>query len=590
MHLVKGNSIPYIFTFQIPAISKEHLRKFSKEEFTDILLALNCDLKICELKEFIPINDVLSKEFEVILNEKDKNKNSVLLLDLLEEKFGIGDLSRLFYQLYQVLGKQNVNNIDAICFAINDFKKIEIGDEENNNKGYAYLDEIIKLCEEKNIAVVHIPEAEIGHPRFIKNGKYEAIKLPPLKIIAKKDNREEEERTKIQMSDLDILFGHFEIEINNKQFHTNAIFSLDKINSNPSIVNSIKKQISIKIQGDDYKIWASGWKGSEINLLASKVVDNDKARIITSYKNRKKENVPILMLYDVLSDCYDIKKDIVDFEKISSAVYVIGIAKYKNYKELPGRQVDFLISTNFEHFKPPCKYCENHVSLAKGNSIIDFTNLTNEYNSFDTFSFWEFVSLNNEFYSANHFVPERTKYHYNFLINCKKIFPDYSFCIATRIKNKLTVTGIKPSWIDHIMCPDDPETLDFVETLNSVLSIKGKVLAIPRDAINKYNASAPESKKDVEEYLEKCHDLKIGSHNKNIIIFDQAAHRFTTLSKLRQICNNDYKWKLLTIFLFINRIDKNKLMGFKDELVHYFLDLYYWGDQPRSYDECFCHK
>ena len=112
---------------------------------------------------------------------------------------------------------------------------------------------------------------------------------------------------------------------------------------------------------------------------------------------------------------------------------------------------------------------------------------------------------------------------------------------------------------------------------------KDDVVVLPRDLLNSVAGrhvdanlfTSPESKGLVDRL-----------QGRNVLIVDQAAHHFRTLSALRSVCEY-FDCVVLAFAAFVDRTDRDIKMG---EYLHdsHYVALYSWPCLPRLAYECQC--
>ena len=205
--------------------------------------------------------------------------------------------------------------------------------------------------------------------------------------------------------------------------------------------------------------------------------------------------------------------------------------------------------------------------------------------TFDSFSFWNLVASDDKFYSVGHWPSPTTKYHYQFRVRTLPLFTVHSHGLALRLRNLLNNKGIFAPWVHRIVCLDEEESNLLAAALARTLNLQARkpVIAIPRD---KFRFIAG---KQVDQQFVRWFETKYRRSSlldKNVIIVDQAAHHFKTLSALKSICQR-FGATVLSFAVFLDRTAQ----GF--ELVEYlpsthYVRLYSWPSGPKMAYECEC--
>ena len=140
------------------------------------------------------------------------------------------------------------------------------------------------------------------------------------------------------------------------------------------------------------------------------------------------------------------------------------------------------------------------------------------------------------------------------------------------------------SWLDTILCPDEREAIRFAELISKeiVTSNSIEIIKIPRDYFGKITrGSIP---KDLKEYLSEHYEEKV-LERRNILIVDQAAHHFVTLSALKFLS----EFFDATILAFVVLIDRMYPLDLGEVLPDSrYIPLYRWPWPPYKGDLCPC--
>ena len=263
-------------------------------------------------------------------------------------------------------------------------------------------------------------------------------------------------------------------------------------------------------------------------------------------------------------------------------IAVIGIGRYKDAPVLPNVEYHSYLDTSYEAFKADesaCGFCRQDVPSITG---FDFTQFEREIKKFDPYTFWALVGQNPNYFSVGHWPSDRTPNHFYFRILTDEVFRSHSYGLAIRIRNVLHASsGVLPGWIGKIVCIVDEESYRLSVAVASVLGLKKEdVVALPRELLN-----AVVGKQIQAELLPQLKDFGDRLQRQNVLIIDQAAHHFRTLSALRNVCEY-YECVVLAFAVFVDRTDRD----IKGEYLHdsHYVALYSWPCLPRRAYECQC--
>jgi hypothetical protein len=232
---------------------------------------------------------------------------------------------------------------------------------------------------------------------------------------------------------------------------------------------------------------------------------------------------------------------------------------------------------------PSCRFChqEGIEKVIDGEHFEDYARKIEHFNSF---TFWEFVSQDRSFYEVGHWASDRTPNHYQFRIMAAPIFRRFSYDLSIRLRNILRKSGIAPAWVRKIVCTEGEESTALSLALAEVLGLSSKdVIRIPRKFFG--SIAGKELGADLLQYIDsqyKGETLK----RQNVLIVDQAAHHFRTLSSLRSVCEY-YDCVVLGFLVFVDRTDAALSLGEYLPDSHY-VALYSWPATPHMSHECPC--
>jgi len=452
---------------------------------------------------------------------------------------------------------------------------------------------LIPSCKNKNIGLILLSDDKTFKPIVLCQGNLPSLREMPALSPSIAGKRQEETTKRLSTeeieADFQVLFGHFEVEIvDGAAFHLPAIASVKKLARNSTFTKQIKDDASHILSSSNFNIFTHGIPGGGINELALAVAEGDTKKICNPNMVRAYDGGPILILCDFLCQLYPIEATIRDIRvKNKNHIAVIGIAQYKNIPELNGVEYLSYIETNYltspSSDLANCSFCIQNEPYIQGDHFEFFAR---EVKQFDKLTFWEFIKQNTKFYKVGHWISNRTPNHYLFTIEADPIFKRHSYGLAFRMRNIIESNKINSSWIKKIVCTADPELSSLSIAVSEVLGLQQKdVIRIPRKFIT--SISGKQIVPELKDYIKDEYGKDI-LRNRNVLILDQAAHHFKTMSSLRAICEY-YDCTVLAFSVFLDRTDTALTLG---EYLHdsNYFTLYSWPVPPRRAYECPCLK
>jgi len=448
------------------------------------------------------------------------------------------------------------------------------------------------ICKENKIVLILSSDDPRFSPIVISRGRLpSALKLSPL-LTTERYSQKSETRDEVLSEDriaslFQIIYGHFEVNVKDKIYHVSAIASVKKLAHNQIFLRQLNNDIFKKLGDENFRIFTFGINGGGMDELAFKLVEGQVERLWDESKLDVKDDRPVALITDFLSQRYPIEHTINQFKKTSaSAIVVVCIAKCLDAPALDGTPSISYIDTNYTSadtnaLKNDCKFCKQGVQPIKGDYFDE--SIRNIY-EFDAFTFWEFIAQNSTYHKVGHWPSNRTSNHYLFRILTKPIFKHHGFGLALRLRNILDSKNIVPTWIKKIVCTEGEESYILSLNLAEILGLRPKdVVRIPRKYFS--SIAGKQIGEGLVEYLESMYGedtLK----QRNVIIVDQAAHHFKTLSALKNICEY-YDCTVLAFAVFIDRADPALSLGeYLPESL--YIALYSWPVPPRRSYECPC--
>lgn len=380
------------------------------------------------------------------------------------------------------------------------------------------------------------------------------------------------------------VFGHFEIVSSEKTFHSNIIVSVKKIADDEKIITALQHDF-IQATGDsNFTLVPFGIPGGGMDILSMRLLDADLGRLLLP-KDQPVKKKSFVIFCDVLSQAYPIGETI-------AALRVAGaekIAIFSITEAHPAPDIDiepkiyipshYITSSDIEG----CGFCRQGVEVIKGEYFDDYVR---KLRHFDSYTFWELISQDESFFNVGHWPSNRTPNHYQFRFLAKSIFLTHSFGLSVRLKNLVEERSILPRWVKKIVCTEGEESGLLSMALSEAIGLtRDDVIKIPRKLFSSIAG------KEIDEKLIAYIDSTYGADSikrQNVIIVDQAAHHFRTMTGLRDICEY-YGCTVLAFAVFIDRTEPDFSLGEYLYDSHY-ITLYSWPFPPRRNFECPCVK
>jgi hypothetical protein len=559
-------------------ISSDAYRKL----FSSIDKSIASRMTFPKPKELRISSDVMSlaKELKGILSSTRKGKCHTLLVEMLDKEADSHTYDDLCDGIYLALTDKNATHPWCITIAVSNHKGCQ--------ESVLLEKRLIPFCKSKNIGLIMLSDDPKFRPAILCQGKLRPMgELPPLSVIIREETKKRLTTDEIE-AEFQVLFGHFEVDMNNSAFHVPAIAAVKKLARNAVFVKQLKDDVSQILSASKFTILTFGIPGGGINELAIALADGDTKKICDPQKIREHDGNPILILCDFLCPVYPIEATIRDIRaKNDKQIAMVGIARYRNFPDLPGTQSLSYIDTNYWAVPASelaqCIFCKQNVQSIKGEHFEFFARAIKQ---FDPLTFWEFINQSASFYKVGHWVSTRTPNHYLFTIVADPIFKRHSYGLAVRLRNIIESNKIHSSWIRKIVCTSGEESTALSIAVSEVLGLQQKdVIRIPRKFFNSIAG------KQIDPELQKYITAEYGDNvlnRRNVLIIDQAAHHFKTMSSLRDICEY-YDCTVMAFAVFLDRTDTALSLG---EYLHdsNYFPLYSWPVPPRRAHECPCIK
>lgn len=448
---------------------------------------------------------------------------------------------------------------------------------------------LVPECRLKNVGLILLSLGASAKPKVLCQGALSVVGDLP-ELGSSKASSPEHYQSQLSTEEIaklfQSLFGHFEIQIGGSIFHIPCVASVRRLAHTADFVSQLKYDVSNLIATSHYAVLPFGLQGGGIDELSLGLVEGDATRV--ARKGTEVSNLhcdSIVILCDFLSQHYPLANEVERIKKSGiTKLGVVGIGRFLDAPILEGIPTLWYLDHPYKSIavgKTVCPFCEQGVIPI---ACDHFDAFARALNVFEPFTFWEFVSQREDFLRVGHWASDRTPNHYHFRIITDPVFRLYSYGLSIRLKNALQAKGILPGWIGKIVCTDGEESFRLSIALAEVLGLRDSdVIAIPR----KFFASiaGKEIDTDLQKHIESSYGENQLRHS-NVVIVDQAAHHFKTLSALKNICEY-YDSVVLAFAVFIDRTNSALWLG---EYLHdtHYVPLYSWPVSPRRAYECAC--
>lgn len=548
-------------------------------QFIDVSPASNIALEPAREFRLSPSSiKPLADRFASALSAKRKVECRALLLEMLDSEADVHAYDDLCEAIHLAIRSPGVTGPQAIVIAVSNSKIFQDSLLLNRR--------LLPECERKRIGLILLSFADEVVPLILCQGNLPVSgELDALQHSGTSAPQEALRRLSLEeiTAEFQLLFGHFEVGFGGAVFHVPAIASVRRLAVNLTFVNQLRSEISDVVR-PGYAIMPLGIPGGGILELALSVVDGDSTRLVDVVDSRSLNTNALLILCDFLAPIYSI--DSLVREARSRGVKEVAVASIARYQDAPSLDVPTMsyLKTNYVTTRVPdsvCRFCEQGVPAVRRDHFDAFAR---EVREFEPFTFWEFVSQSPDFVRIGHWPSDRTPNHYLFRIMTDPIFKQHRYGVAIRLRNALASRGVLPDWVRKIVCTEGEESSILSTTLAQELGLRDQdVVRIPRKFFD--SIAGKELDQELTRYIDTNYGANVLSHQ-NVLIVDQAAHHFGTLSALRQICAF-YDCIVLAFAVFIDRADTALSLG---EYLHdcHYVALYSWPVPPRRAWECVC--
>lgn len=528
----------------------------------------------------------LAKEIVKLLSGKRIKKCHTLLVEMLDREVDVRIYDDLCNAIHLALTDENATQPPwCITIAVSNCAAF---------RESLFLECRLKpTCEDKNIGLILLSDDQSVSPELLCQGNLPRMsELPAVQPSAPIADQQKEKQQRLSPEEIadefQILFGHFEIKGNGAVFHVPAIASVKRLAKNESFLEQLRDDVSQMLGTTTFTIYPFGISGGGMNELSLRLAQGDTNRLCDAKRIEKHDGSPLLLLCDFLSPVYPVEDTIRQAKnKKTEHIAVVGIARYQNAAEYKGVPTTLYLNTSYEAVHPgvsACRFCkQENESAITGEHFDDFAR---QIEKFSSFTFWEFIGQSEDFVKVGHWPSDRTPNHYHFRIMTDPIFKRHCYDLSVRLRNILSPKYILPGWVQKIVCTAGEEATTLSIGLSEVLGLSQKkdVVRIPRKFLRSIAAGRPLND-DLLGYISSTYDDNV-LRQQNVLIVDQAAHHFKTLSALRHICEY-YDCTVLAVAVFIDRT--NKAFSRDEYLLNsHYVFLYSWPVPPRRPHECPC--
>jgi hypothetical protein len=540
-------------------------------------------------KEFLfPPTGVMSlvslvKEIVKVLSRERIKKCHTLLLEILDKEVDVRIYDDLCNAIQLALNDEHATQPWCITIAVSNCVAF---------KESVFLNRrLIPTCRDKKIGLILLSDNQSVNPDLLCQGnlptlgELSSVRLPK-DITDQQDERKQRLSPEEIAKEFQLLFGHFEIKSSGTVFHVPAIASAKKLAKNESFLQQLRYDVSQMLGTTTFTIYPFGISGGGMNELSLRLAQGDASRLSDAKRIQKHDGSSLLILCDFLSPVYPVEKTIEQARnRGTNQIAVAGIARYQNATEYTGVPSLVYLNTSYEALEPrisACRFCRQENEPAITAEYFD--DFARKISNFNPFTFWEFVAQSKDFIKVGHWASDRTPNHYQFRIMTDPIFKRHCYDLSLRLRNILRSKGILPGWVRKIVCTEGEESTTLSIGLSEVLGLsQNDVVRIPRRFIA--SIAGKQLSPDLLEHVGSSYGDD-ALRQQNVLIVDQAAHHFKTLSALGDICEH-YDCTVLAFAVFMDRTDKAFSLGDYLHNSHY-VSLYSWPVPPRRAHECPC--
>lgn len=451
----------------------------------------------------------------------------------------------------------------------------------------AKLNEFINACTSKDVGLTVL---SIGSdPTWkILNSSDRLREVPDILLPVTKEPLNDTEIEKKITNSIEQIHGHFEIQNGHNgdgDVHVSTVLSLLSCSARDIHLTYFQSLIRNELQCEDYSIFFFGLQGNKMEAFVHALVNNENDRWLKEHDISKVANKNVVIVCDILWNMYHLDNFIGNLKKNGAKdILLIGFGRYASFNTPPQCKVkSFLDIPCVEHKADAnsCPACIQGSEVVEGNNIED---LLKKISKFDDYTFWELMASSPGFFRSGHWSSGRTGKHYLHIMDVVNVLSKHGYGVTRRVLNMLSNANIKISWFDTILCPDEPEAKRFAELIGEEIGTSNsiQIITIPREYFGKITGSSISG--DLKRYLFGRYGEKV-LERRNVLIVDQAAHHFVTLSALKYLAEY-FGSKILAFVVFIDRMYP---LDLKEVLPDsHYIPLYRWPWPPYKGDLCPC--
>jgi len=562
------------------ATAAPRLEKLAYQAFVRTVADLQNRLR---LREHVRVlgSDILGlgRKIQTLFSARPERRQRVLVVEVLDRR----STYRTFDDISDALTLALIGLKNPSIWAI----FLIVSDEEQLRRSVIFKTRLCTTCKDLGIGLVIGTDAPDTPATVIDPGKLTNVKRlalvsssqAPKVLQADKMPAEEIER------DVRLLFHGFEITTELGIFHVPVVANVGRLAQREVFLRQLRNEVAPILATDEFAVCPMGLPRGGIDQLAFAVAGGNEKRILPPARAGEHRGGPVLILCDLLGIFQPVLQVHRDLMRGGTThVAIAGVGRYADTPDFAGLPTVSFLEMPYEAVNvasAQCPFCAHGEPCLKG---ADFSVFERSIREFDSLRFWSLIGLNSSYYSAGHFRSEITPNHYYFRIQAAPLFRQHGYGIAVRLRNLLESNKIFPTWIKRIVCTEGEDSATLAFYLADVLRLGSEnVIQIPRELLKTVTASrvAPDVIATINEKY-KGEDLR----RRNVLIIDQAAHHFKTLSALRTICEN-YDCTVLAFAVFVDRTDA--ALSLDDYLTDsHYLSLYSWPCLPRRAYECPC--
>lgn len=446
-------------------------------------------------------------------------------------------------------------------------------------KNVFLMETLTRECRQRSLTLGYAAEPDGFRCHFLVKGRY----LPPgelhTEVVPRPAKIVPIPAAEIN-SLLGIVNGHFHVIAEGHTRCVSAFASAARLGSRQDLLLHVKSLIAERLGGKRYSVCPYGLPGSMMPDLAQHLLDHDGARLLKAQELPEKGE-GVVLVSDFNFDFYKMGRDASYLrEKGVGPILTLALARISNGDPVDLALIDADYAEGYAD-ADACRLCARGSVPVLGESV---GRLKKAVSNFDPVDFWDLIAQDQAYRAVGHWPSDLTPNHYYFRILAAPIFERHGFSIALRMINALGQKGVLPEFVTRIVCPEDngaAVALSRFVALHYRLAERA-VIPIPRQFLR--TVAGGEIGDELRTYLRRVGDDCLAGQN--VVVVDQAAHHFRTLSALKSVCQSQGA-RVLGIAVFVDRTSNSVEFG---ELLHdcHYVSLYAWPCVPRRLSECQC--